>query len=90
MENIKQEIFELHKEVTTLKDGMEYLIALVESLVSSQVNPSRKEEDMEKVFTEILKSFFHERVIVNTPSDFPKKSEHGSASGRRYPRGTFV
>ena len=69
MENIKQEVSELRGEMTHLKAGMDHLTSLVEILVAAQVNPSRKEEAMEKVFTETLKSFFHEEIIVDAPSD---------------------
>ena len=56
---------------------MEYLTALVKTLVATQVNPSRKEEEMAKFFTETLKSFFHEKVIVNAPGEFPEKASMG-------------
>ena len=56
MENIKQEISELHREMTNLKASVEHLTGLVEILVAARVNPSKKEEVMEKVFTETLKS----------------------------------
>lgn len=77
MENIKQEVSELHKEMTNLKASMEHLTGLVEILVAAQVNPSRREEAMIKVFTETLKSFSHEKVMVNAPNDFPDKVNVG-------------
>ena len=52
MENIKQEIFEFRREVTNLKAGMDHSTVLVEILVAAQVNPSRREEAMIKVFTD--------------------------------------
>ena len=58
MENIKQEVSELRREVTILKAGLDHLTGLVEILISAQVNPSRREEARIKVFTETLKSFF--------------------------------
>ena len=77
MENIKQEVSELRKEMTNLKAIMEHLTGLVEILVASQVNPSRRKEAMIKVFTETLKSFIHEKMIINAPSDFPDKVNMG-------------
>ena len=77
MENIKQEVSELRREMTILKASLEHLTGLVEILVSSQVNPSRREEAMIKVFTETLKSFSHEKVMVNAPNDFPDKVNVG-------------
>ena len=59
MENIKQEVSELHKEVTILKAGMDHLTVLVKILVAAQVNPSKKEEVMIKVFTDC-----HSRTLV--------------------------
>ena len=59
MENIKQEVSELRREVTNLKASMDHLTVLVEILVGAQVNPSRKEEAMVKAVTETLKSFSH-------------------------------
>ena len=77
MEIIKQEIFEHRKEITTLTAGMEHLTVLVKTLVVVQVNTYGKEEEMAKVFTETLKSFFHEKVMVNAPNDFPEKVNVG-------------
>ena len=55
MENIKQEVSEFRKELTNLKASTDHLIVLVEILVAAQVNPSRREEAMIKVFTKTLK-----------------------------------
>ena len=52
MENIKQEVSELRREMTILKAGMDHSTVLVEILVAAQVNPSRREEAMIKVFTD--------------------------------------
>ncbi|CAI8615368.1 unnamed protein product [Vicia faba] len=77
MENIKQEVSELRREMINLKAIMEHLTGLIEILVSAQVNPSKKEEVMEKVFIETMKSFFHEKMIINAPSDFLNKVNMG-------------
>ena len=77
MENIKQEVSELRREVTIWKAGLDHLTGLVEILISAQVNPSRREEARIKVFTETLKSFSHEKVTVNAPDDFPDKVNVG-------------
>ena len=42
MENIKQEVSELRREMTILKASMEHLTGLVETLVAAQVNPFAK------------------------------------------------
>ena len=60
-----------------MKAGLDHLTGLVEILISAQVNPFRREEAMIKVFTETLKSFSHEKVLVNAPSDFPDKVNVG-------------
>ena len=59
MENIKQEVSELRREVTNLKYSIEHLTGLVEILVAAQVNPSKKDEVMIKVFTDC-----HSRTLV--------------------------
>ena len=59
MENIKQEVSELRREMTILKAGMDHSTVLVEILVAAQVNPSKKEEAMIKVFTD-----GHSRMLV--------------------------
>ncbi|CAI8615226.1 unnamed protein product [Vicia faba] len=59
MENVKQEISELRKEVTNLKAGMDHSTVLVEILVAAQVSPSKKEEAMIKVFIDC-----HSRMLV--------------------------
>ena len=38
MENIKQEVFELRREVPNLKASLDHLTGLVEILVAAQVN----------------------------------------------------
>ena len=56
---------------------MEHLTALVEALVAAQVNPPMKEKEMAKVLAETLRSFFHEKMIVNAPSHFYEKVNMG-------------
>ena len=59
MENIKQEVSELCRKMITLKASMEHSTILVEILVVAQVNPSKKEEVVIKVFTDC-----HSRMLV--------------------------
>ena len=59
MENIKQKVSELRREMTILKAGMDHSTVLVEIFVAAQVNPSKKEEAMIKVFTDC-----HSRTLV--------------------------
>ena len=77
MDDIKQEVSELRREMTNLKASTEHLTGLVEILVVVQFNPSKKEEVMAKVFSETLKSFFHEKMIINVPSNFLNKVNMG-------------